>query len=146
MFDIATYGLTPLASRCTSPNFMDVFLPMLPSERQLISIRRQVFVFLSLRQTSGRLAFIFRAAGMVVSHIIVMLFVSTSLSGFTCQRRKPRAGNNVRQSAVCRTKFVFSRTNMICSVKLAGHLSCKARRYLAFTFITMVMFCHIFCS
>ena len=36
------------------------------------------------------------------------------------------AGNNVRQSAVCRTKLVFSRTNMICSVKLAGRLSCRA--------------------
>ena len=36
------------------------------------------------------------------------------------------AGNNVRQSAVCLTKLVFSRTNMICSVKLAGRLSCRA--------------------
>ena len=61
-------------------NFSACFLPMLPSAGQLISIRRQVFVFLFLRQMSGRLALIFLAVGMVVSHIIVMSFVSTSLS------------------------------------------------------------------
>ena len=58
-------------------NFSASFLPMLPSAGQLISIRRQVFVFLFLRQMSGRLALIFLAVGMVVSHIIVMSSVST---------------------------------------------------------------------
>ena len=60
-------------------NFSACFLPMLPSAGQLISIRTQVFVFLFLRQMSGRLAVIFLAVGLVVSHIIVMSSVSTSL-------------------------------------------------------------------
>ena len=57
-------------------NFSACFLPMLPSAGQLISIRRQVFVFLFLRQMSGRLALMFLAVGMVVFHIIVMSSVS----------------------------------------------------------------------
>ena len=62
-------------------NFSTCFFPMLPSPGQLISIRRQVFVFLFLRQMSERLALIFLAVVMMVSHIIVMSSVSTNLSG-----------------------------------------------------------------
>ena len=58
-------------------NFSACFLPMFPSTGQLISIRRQVFVFLFLRQISGRLALLFLGVGMVVSPIIVMSYVST---------------------------------------------------------------------
>ena len=77
VFDNATCGLAPLASCCTSPTSQHVSLP---SAEQLISIRGQVFVFLFLRQMSGRLALIFLAVKMVVFHIIVMSSVSTSLS------------------------------------------------------------------
>ena len=49
-------------------NFSACFLPTLPSAGQLMSMRRQVLAFLSLRQMSGRLALIFPAVGMVVSY------------------------------------------------------------------------------
>ena len=63
-------------------NFSACFLPTLPSAGQLMSMSRQVLAFLSLRQMSGRLALIFPAVGMVVSHITTMSSVSTSLSGW----------------------------------------------------------------
>ena len=54
-------------------NFSACFLPMLPSAGQLISIQRQVFVFLFLRQMSERLA-------LIINIIIIIIIISSSSS------------------------------------------------------------------